>query len=115
MSHEFTLQQRKKGDIVILDLTGDLTVGVPEKKFRDTVADLIHNNQKNIIVNLAGIDFIDSSGIGAMVKSHTTLLRLEGRLKLLGPGKMARQTLKITGLLDVLEVWDDELEALASF
>lgn len=115
MGHPFDIQKRKKGDVVILDLAGDLTLGEPEQMFRDTFADLVSRKQTRLIVNLASVDFMDSSGVGAMVKSYTTLTRLGGRMKLLNPGKMIRQTLKITGLLGVLEICDDELEALASF
>lgn len=115
MGHPFEIQKRKKGDVVILDLVGDLTLGEPEQAFRDSIADLVTRKQIRLIVNLESVDFMDSSGVGAMVKSYTTLTRLGGRMKLLKPGKMIRQTLKITGLLGVLEISEDELEALASF
>jgi anti-sigma B factor antagonist len=115
MGHPFDIQRRKKGDVVILDLVGDLTLGEPEQLFRDVFAECVSRKQSHLIVNLESVDFMDSSGVGALVKSYTTLTRLGGRMKLLKPGKMIRQTLRITGLLGVLEIWEDELEALASF
>lgn len=115
MSLPLEIQKRKKGDVVVLDLVGNLTLGEPEQAFRDLVTDLISRKQTRILVNLEAIDFMDSSGIGALVKTYTTVLRLGGSLKLLKPAKRIRQTLHLTGLLGVLQVWEDEMEALASF
>ena len=113
--YPFEIQKRKKGDVVILDILGDLTLGDPEQTFREVVSELVERKQTFVVVNLEGVEFVDSSGVGALIKSHTTLAKRGGRLKLLKPGKHIRQTLKITGLLGVLEVCDEESEALAAF
>src|SRR5262245_31473163 len=115
MAHPFEIQKRKKGDVVILDILGDITLGEPEQSLRDTITDLVDRKQSRIIVNLEAVEFVDSSGVGALVKSHTTLAKRGGRLMLLKPGKMIRQTLKITGLLGVFEIFDEEADALSSF
>ena len=115
MAHPFNIEKRKKGDVIILDVQGDLTLGDPEQMFRDTVAELISKKQTRLIVNLESVEFVDSSGVGAIIRTHTTLTKQGGRLKLLKVNKLIRQTLKITGLLAVLEIKDDELEALSSF
>ena len=109
------IQKRKKGDVVILDLVGNLTLGMPEQSFKDTVAELASRKQGNIIVNLQGVEFMDSSGVGALVKSFTTISKSGGKLKLLNAGKFIQHTLKLTGLLGIFELYDDEAAALSSF
>lgn len=115
MADQLDIQKRKKGDVVILDLSGNLTLGQPEQSFKDTVADLSARKQTNIIVNLQGVEFMDSSGVGALVKSYTTLAKNDGKLKLLQAGKYIQHTLKLTGLLGLFELFDDEAAALSSF
>ena len=115
MDHEFEIQHREVGDVTILDLIGNLTVGANEQLLKETVAELLANNHNRIVVNLLNLAFIDSSGVGAIVKSYTTVTTNAGKLKLLQPGKMVRHTLKITGLLGIFEVYDEESAAIASF
>lgn len=113
--HIFDIQKRKKGDVVLLDVVGNLTLGEGEQRFKDTILDLLNKRQNKILVNLKDLDFMDSSGVGALVKSYTTVTQNGGRLKLLQPGRMVLQTLKITGLLGIFESFDDEGKAIASF
>jgi len=115
MADVLDIQKRKKGDVVILDLAGNLTLGTPQQSFKDTVADLTARKQTNIIVNLQGVEFMDSSGVGALVKSFTTISKNGGKLKLLQAGKFIQHTLKLTGLLGIFELYDDEAAALSSF
>jgi anti-sigma B factor antagonist len=115
MDHAFDIQKRKKGDVVLLDLVGSLTVGANEQFFKETVSDLTARKHNRIVVNLGAVEFMDSSGIGALVKSYTTITQNGGKLKLLQPNKMIRHTLKITGLLGIFEIFDDEGSAIASF
>jgi anti-sigma B factor antagonist len=115
MPDQLEISKRKKGDVVILDLSGNLTLGTPEQSFKDMIADLVARKQTNIIVNLQGVEFMDSSGVGALVKSYTTLSKIDGKLKLLRAGKFIQQTLKLTGLIGLFELYDDEASALSSF
>ena len=115
MESEFNIQKRKKGDVIILDLQGNLTVGATEQEFKDTIAELLSKRHNRIIINLEGVEFMDSSGVGALVKSYTTITQSGGRLKLLQPSKMVRHTLKITGLLGIFETYDEEDQAVGSF
>jgi anti-sigma B factor antagonist len=115
MEGDLEIGKRKKGDVVILDLQGNLTIGVNETSFKEMVSDLLTRNYNKIIVNLQNVDLIDSSGVGALVKSYTTITQSGGRLKLLQPNKMVRHTLKITGLLGIFETYDEEGTAIASF
>jgi anti-sigma B factor antagonist len=114
-THTFDIQKRKKGDVILLDVSGNLTLGEGEQTFKDTVIDLLNRKQNKILVNLKDLQFMDSSGVGALVKSYTTVTQSGGRLKLLQPAKMVLQTLKITGLLGIFETFDDEAKAIASY
>jgi anti-sigma B factor antagonist len=115
MEGDLEISKRKKGDVVVLDLQGNLTIGVNEASFKETVSDLLSRSYNKIIVNLQNVDIIDSSGVGALVKSYTTITQSGGRLKLLQPNKMVRHTLKITGLLGIFETYDEEGAAISSF
>jgi anti-sigma B factor antagonist len=115
MDHELDIHHRKTGDVLLLDLAGSLTVGVNEQSFRQALLDLLSGEQNRVLLNLGGVEFIDSSGIGALVKTYTTVTNRGGKLKLLSPNKRIRETLKITGLLGVFEIFEDENSAVASF
>lgn len=115
MEGDLEIGKRKKGDVVILDLQGNLTIGVNEASFKEIVSDLLSRNYNKVIVNLQNVDLIDSSGVGALVKSYTTITQSGGRLKLLQPNKMVKHTLKITGLLGIFETYDEEGSAISSF
>jgi anti-sigma B factor antagonist len=109
------IQIRNKGDVTILDLSGNLTIGKSEESLRDTVSHLIAEERKHLLLNLAEVPVIDSSGIGAMITSFTSLRAADGSLKVLKPSRMARQLLIITGLFSVLETFEDEKKAISSF
>ncbi len=109
------IQIRTSGGVTILDLSGNLTIGRSEESLRDTVKKLIEEGRKFLLLNLSEVPTIDSSGIGAMIKSFTSVKEADGKLKILKPSRMARQLLSITGLLSVLEIYDDEAAAVSSF
>jgi anti-sigma B factor antagonist len=106
---------RNSGNVTILDLSGNLIIGKSEEGLRETVTRLIAEERKQLVLNLAEVPMIDSSGIGAMIKSFTSVKAADGHLKVLKPSRMARQLLTITGLLSVLETYDDESAAISSF
>jgi len=110
---EITL--RTAGDVRIVDLKGNVTLGAGEQKMREAIDQLLASGQKKILLNFASVGILDSSGIGAIIKSFTTAKREGGSLKLVNLSSLARQMLSVTGLLSVLEVFDDESSALASF
>jgi anti-sigma B factor antagonist len=115
MEGDLEIGKRKKGDVVILDLQGNLTIGVNEASFKEMVSDLLSRGYNKIIVNLQNVDIIDSSGVGALVKSYTTITQSGGKLKLLQPNKIVKHTLKITGLLGIFETHEEEGAAISSF
>ena len=106
---------RKSENVTILNLNGNLTIGRSEESLRESVVRLLGEDCKFLIINLADVPSIDSSGIGALIKSYTSVRDAGGQLKILKPSRLARQLLSITGLLSVLETFDDESLALASF
>jgi len=106
---------RTIGSVTIVDLQGNLTIGLSEEQLREAISQLLTNGQKQILISLAEVPMVDSSGLGALIKSFTLVKNAGGRLKLLKPSRLARQLLTITGLLSVLETFDDEAAALASF
>ena len=106
---------RNNGHVTIIDLNGNLTIGRSEESLRETVRRLIAEEQHRVLLNLAEVPTIDSSGIGAIIKSFTSLQEAGGKLKVLRPSRMARQLLTITGLMSVLESFEDEGQAISSF
>ncbi len=106
---------RNSGNVTIIDLSGNLIIGKSEESLRETVKQLVAEGRTLLLLNLADVPTIDSSGIGAMIKSFTCVKEAEGKLKVLRPSRMARQLLSITGLLSVLETFEDEKAALSSF
>ena len=109
------IHTRTRGSVTILDLVGNLTIGPSEESLRTTTSRLVADGQKLLLVNLANVPMIDSSGIGAMIKSYTSVKESGGQIKILNPPRLARQLLSITGLLSVLETFDDEEVAIASY
>ncbi len=109
------LRQRTHGEVTILDLNGRLILGDGEQLFRDTVDDLIQRGRTKVLLNLTGVTYIDSAGIGTMMWKYSTLLGRGGALKLLNPQSRTETVLAVTRLLTILETFHDEAAAIASF
>jgi anti-sigma B factor antagonist len=103
------------GDIQILDWSGKITLGEGTMSVRNAVRDILQSGGKKILLNLADVSYIDSSGIGELVSSYTTVTNSGGNLKLLNLTKKIHELLQITKLLTVFETFDNEQAALASF
>jgi anti-sigma B factor antagonist len=106
---------RKREEVQVIHLHGDLKIGDPVDSFRQTVEELFGNGDSRIVVNVADVPMIDSSGIGALVRLLTIAKQRGGALKLVNPSKLTVQTLKIVGLLNLFEIYQDEAEAVSSF
>ena len=115
--HKMSLKvtTRQADGVTILDLNGRIILGEPTALLRDTFQDLITRGQKKVLLNLADVNYIDSSGLGALVSGFTTLTNQQGQLKLLNLAKKVQDLLQITKLLTVFEVFEDEKAALKSF
>jgi anti-sigma B factor antagonist len=109
------MSSRQVGDVTVVDATGRITLGEGASVFRDMIRDLAAKGNKKILVNLADVSYIDSSGIGEMVSSFTTVTNHGGQLKLLSLTKRVKDLLQITKLYTVFEVFEDEASAVRSF
>ncbi|ACO34495.1 STAS domain-containing protein [Acidobacterium capsulatum] len=106
---------RQVDGVTILDLSGRITLGEGSVQLRDAVRDLLAKGQKQILLNLGDVNYIDSSGIGELVSAFTTVHNQGGDLKLLNLTKKVHDLLQITKLYTVFDIKDDEASAIASF
>jgi anti-sigma B factor antagonist len=109
------IEERAVGDVVVLDLKGKITLGEGDELLKDKVNSLVNQGHKKIILNLADVPYIDSAGLGEVVRTYTTVSRQGGSLKLLNLTKRITDLLSITKLLTVFETFDSENDALRSF
>jgi anti-sigma B factor antagonist len=109
------IDERVVGDVTILDLKGKMTLGEGDELLREKVSSLVSQGKKKLILNLDGVPYIDSAGLGEIVRTYTTVSRQGGKLKLLNLTKRIEDLLSITKLLTVFEVYEDEPEALQSY
>ena len=109
------IDTRTVGDVKILDCSGKITLGEGTMAIRNTVREVLKNGGKKIVLNLADVNYIDSSGIGELVSSYTTVTNQGGHLKLLNLTKKIQELLAITKLLTVFQVYDNEKAAIESF
>ena len=112
---ELNISERQAGDVTILDMSGKVTIGEGSVALRNTIRRLLGEGKKKILLNLADVGYIDSSGIGELVSSFTAVNKESGSLKLLNLTQKIQDLLAITKLLTVFDTYDDEGEALASY
>jgi anti-sigma B factor antagonist len=112
---ELDVTERQAGDVSILDLSGSIRIGEGAVALRDAVRNLASEGKKNVLLNLGGVNYMDSSGVGELIANYTTLSRDGGQLKLLNLTDKIQNLLVITKLLTVFDVYDNEAEALGSF
>jgi len=106
---------RSQGKIKVVKLRGRLNLGEAVDRFRQTFDELLEAGENNFVVDLGEISMIDSSGIGLLVRCLTAAKQRSGTLKLLNPSKFALQTLRMTGLISLFEVFTDQEQAVSSF
>jgi anti-sigma B factor antagonist len=109
------IQERAAGNVTILDVTGKMTLGDGDEVLKDKVNSLVHQGRTKLVLNLADVPYIDSAGLGEIVRTYTTVSRQGGSLKLLGLTKRITDLLSITKLLTVFETYDNEADAVRSF
>ena len=109
------IEIRTQSDVKVIKLRGRLTLGESVDRMRQTFDDLLATGQIRFVVDLGEVAMVDSSGIGLLVRCLTAAKQNGGSLKLLNPSKFAVQTLRMTGLLSLFEVFDNLDGALASF
>jgi anti-sigma B factor antagonist len=106
---------RRSGDVVVLDIKGRITVGEGNVALREIVRDLADNGHKHVVLNLGEVFYVDSSGLGELVKTHTTLRNKGGQLKLANLHKRVHDLLHMTRLSAVFDIHKDEASAINSF
>jgi anti-sigma B factor antagonist len=113
MSLKITI--RETADAAILDMNGRISLGDALTDLRDSIREALSGNQKNILLNLAEVSYIDSSGLGQLIGSYATITQRGGQMKLLNLQKRVNDLMQITKLLTVFETYTSEEEALKSF
>jgi anti-sigma B factor antagonist len=106
---------RHAGPVAIVDLEGRITLGEGCGLVRQAVRELVNGGSRNILLNLQGVTYVDSAGLGEMAGSYVTVARLGGQLKLLHSQTRIQNLLQVTKLYALLVAFDDEAEALRSF
>jgi anti-sigma B factor antagonist len=109
------IEIRETPSAVILDLHGRITIGDSLVELRDTIREALAGNQKNILLNLADVSYIDSSGLGQLIGSNATVVNAGGKMKLLNLQNRVQDLLQITKLLTVFDTYTSETAALRSF
>ena len=109
------IDERTVGDVVVLDIKGRVQLGEGDEMLKDKVNSLLNQGRKKIVLNLAEVPYIDSAGLGEVVRTFTTVSRQGGNLKLLNLTKRITDLLAITKLLTVFDTYDSEQDAVQSF
>jgi anti-sigma B factor antagonist len=109
------IEERIVQNVTILDLKGKITLGEGDEALKEKINELVHKGKKHILLNLEGVPYIDSAGLGEIVRTYTTVSRQGGQLKLLNLTKRITDLLAITKLLTVFETFESESDALKSF
>ena len=109
------IAERTVSDVTVLDLKGKMTLGEGDELLKDKINSLLASGKRKLVLNLEGVPYIDSAGLGEIVRTYTTVSRQGGSLKLLNLTKRIEDLLAITKLLTVFETYDTENEAVKSF
>ena len=110
-----TITERKSGDVTVLDVEGKILLGEGDVQLKRKIDELIERNETKILLNLANVPYMDSGGLGEIVRSYTTVKRANGELKLLNATKRISDLLTITKLITDFEIHDDEAAGVKSF
>ena len=108
------ITRKQTGNIVVLSLSGKVTIEV-SGRLKEEVSNVLAEGHKSIILELGGVTYIDSSGLGEIVSCHTSASRQDASIKLANVGKRSKDLLVLTKLIMVFSVYDSEAEAIASF
>jgi anti-sigma B factor antagonist len=109
------IEQRSVGGVVVVDVTGKITLGESTELLKDKVNSLVNQGHKNLVLNLAGVSYMDSAGLGVVMAAYTTAKGHGGSVKLLSLTKRITDLLSITKLSTIFETFELETDAVASF
>jgi anti-sigma B factor antagonist len=110
-----TITERQAGTVTILDVDGQLKMEEGAPQLAEAIRRLLAQGRTKIVLNVANVPFVDSSGLGALVQAHVSVTRVSGALRLSGTPRRLRELIAITKLTPVLPSFDDEAAALANF
>jgi anti-sigma B factor antagonist len=111
----FTTKVRQVGDVAIVDITGNIVFGEESAALHDVVSGLLKNGQKKILLNLRGVDYMDSMGMGSLVGVSASVRKQGGELKLLNLSDKVADVMQITRLYTVFDIMTDEAAGVKSF
>ena len=109
------LSTRKTSNVIILDVDGKIVLGEGDVEIKKAIDSLLERGSKEVVLNLSKVPYVDSAGLGEIIRCFTTLRRRGGNFKLLSPNRRVTDLLTITKLLDVFDTYDNESAAVASF
>ena len=109
------IKERVVEGVSVLDISGKIVLGEGDLQVRDRIKDLLADGQRNILLNLGDVSYIDSAGLGALIGSYTTVKREGGQLKLVNLTKRIKDLLAITKLITVFDTYEKEGDALSSY
>jgi anti-sigma B factor antagonist len=109
------LNERRVGDVAVLDLAGKLTLTDDPGRLKEKITALVQHGVNDIVLNLTHLSFVDSSGLGELVASHTTAWRLGATVKLANAGRRVNDLLVLTKLVTIFDCYETEEDALGSF
>lgn len=107
--------KRKKGDVLILDLHGKILIGEGIEDLRETINNAIQEKETKLLLNFADVPYLDSTGLGEVVRSYTSLKKADGVVKIVNLTNKVRDLLSVTKLITVFDSFEDEDKAVASF
>ena len=110
-----TIQERTSGSVTVLDLNGKLVLGDGDSLLKDKIHSLVFQGRKQIVLNMANVSFVDSTGLGILVATYVTTKNAGGQIKLVSLTKRLQDLLAIAKLVTVFESYDSEDEAIRSF
>ena len=109
------IEERIVGSVTVLDVKGRITLGDGDSVLRDKINSLVHQDRTRILLNFEAVPYVDSAGLGEIVRTFTTVSRRSGQLKLVNLTTRITDLLSITKLLTVFETFDNEADALKSY
>jgi anti-sigma B factor antagonist len=109
------IEERTAGNVKILDVSGQIKFTQGDEMLKDKIHSVVHQGSTKILLNLGGVDYVDSAGLGELVGAYTTVAKAGGTLKLINVTRKLHDLLSITKLLTVFETFDNEQEAVKSF
>jgi anti-sigma B factor antagonist len=109
------IEKRKKGDVVVLDLKGKILIGEGIDVLRDAINSTVSENETRVLLNFAEVPYLDSTGLGEVVRSYTSIKKTGGTVKIVNLTNKVKDLLSVTKLLTVFDTFEDEDKAIASF